>query len=228
MFRHGFDAWSSEIEAQQSAMLRSLADEGADVTNMSPMEIQTWLEDQMDDPEKLSRLEALFGTDTLFGDQARAEFRELERASLQLLGRDDAARFLLSPEEVEPWIPSLLERVAPLEEKARGTTAEDAWDAAQVQKGMQGVLLDLAKEMAPAVITPERLDQLVADLEAYRHDLYEAGEKQLAMYAHATASGLERTEVPGKEPFAIGVCMASLHLMLIALGEPDATEEAEG
>lgn len=227
MFRHGFVAWSSEIEAQRAAMLRSLADDSAEITSMSPQEMQTWLQEQMDDPEKLARLEALIGADTPFGDQARAEFRELERASLQLLGRDDAERFLLSPEEVEPWMPTLLDRLASVEEEARGATAEEGWDDDKAQEDLEGVLLDVAREMAPAVITPERLDQLVTDLKAYRRDLHEAGERKLTMYAHATATVLERAEVPGKEPFAIGVCMASLHLMLIALGELDAAEEVE-
>ena len=225
MFRHGFEAWSSEIEAHRAAMLRSLADDRGEITNMSPQEMQTWLQEQMDDPEKLARLEAFIGADTLFGNQARAEFRELERASLQLLGRDDAERFLLSPEEVEPWIPTLLDRLASVEEEARGAIAEEDWDDSQVQKGLEGVLLDVAREMAPIVITLERLDQLVADLKTYQRDLHEAGERNLAMYAHATTSVLEHTQTPGKEPFAIGVCMASLHLMLIALGELDAAEE---
>jgi hypothetical protein len=227
MFRHGFVAWSSEIEAQRAAMLRSLADDSAGIANLSPQEMQNWLQEEMEDPEELARLEALIGADTLFGDQARAEFRELERASLQLLGRDDAKRFLLSPEEVEPWMPTLLERLASLEEEARGATAEEAWDDDQILNGLQGVMLDVAQEMAPAVITPERLDQLVADLKAYQRDLHEAGERKLTMYTHATATVLERAEVPGEEPFAIGVCMASLHLMLIALGELDAAEEVE-
>lgn len=226
MFRHGFVAWSSDIEAQRADMLRSLADDSAEITSMSPQEMQTWLQEQMDDPEKLARLEALIGPNTPFGDQARTEFRELERASLQLLGRDDANRFLLSPEEVEPWMPTLQDRLASLEEEARGATAEEAWDDDQVLKGWQGVMLDVAQEMAPVVITLERLDQLVADLKAYRRDLHEAGERKLAMYTHATVTVLERAEVPGKEPFAIGVCLASLDSMLIALGELDAAEEA--
>ena len=227
MFRHGFEAWSGEIEAHRAALLRSMADDGDEITNMSPQEMQTSLQEQMEDPEKLARLEAFIGPDTLFRNQARAEFLELERASLQLLGRDDAERFLLSPEEVEPWIPTLLDRLASVEEEARGAIAEEAWDDSQVQKGLEGVLLDVAREMAPAVITLERLDQLVADLKSYQRDLHEAGERKLAMYGHATISVLEHTQAPGKEPFAIGVCMASLHLMLIAQRELDATEDVE-
>jgi hypothetical protein len=225
MFRHGFDAWLEEIETRQSAMLRSLADEGADIASMSPIELEEWFQEQMDDPEKSARLDEVFGAETLFRDQVRAEAMAMEQQALELLQRDDAERFLLTPDEVEAWIPGLLDRLKSVEEEARDASEEEAWDDAEVQHALQAVLLDVSQEMAVAVMTAERLDQLVADLRAYQRDLIEAEEKQLALYAPIATTVLERTEAPGEERFVIGVCMASLLLALKAMGEIELEEE---
>lgn len=86
--------------------------------------------------------------------------------------------------------------------------------------------------MALAIYTPERLDELLADLEAYGRDLVEAGDKKLAMYAHLVYRELKHEDAPGESRFLIGVCMASLGLMLTALSEQAqaraGVEEGEG
>jgi hypothetical protein len=220
MFRLGFVEWAERIEAQQDSLLDELGIDPFQIAHMTPREIEAWLEEQMADPETLARFEAYLGEDTLYGDQARAESSELERGSLHLLERDDADRFLLSPEEVEPWIPALVERLGAIEEQAMEAAGEGAWDAG-VQEDMRDVVFEVAQEMLPVLFTPERMDQLVSDLRAYGHDLDQRGEKESALLAHTAATTLARALDPAEEPFVIAVCIASLVLRLSAPGQED-------
>ena len=232
MFRLGFVEWAERIEAQQDALLGELGIDRSQITQMTPREMEAWLEEQMADPETLARFEDYLGEDKLYGDQARAEFSQLERGSLQLLERDDAGRILLSPEEVEPWIPGLVEQLGAIEEQAMEAAGEEAWDDASVQDDLRDAVFEVAQEMLPVLFTAERMDQLVSDLRAYSHDLDEGGDKTSALLAHTAATTLERAQDPAEEPFVIGVCIASLVLRLSALGQEEGAgmedEGAEG
>jgi hypothetical protein len=221
MFRLGLLEWAERIEAQQDSLLGELGVDPSQIGHMTPREIEAWLEEQMADPETLARFEAYLGEDTLYGDQARAEFSELERGSLHLLERDDADRFLLSPEEVEPWIPALVEQLGAIEEEAMEAAGGGAWDDASIQEDIRDVVFEVAQEMLPTLFTPERMDQLVSDLRAHSHDLDERGDKRSALYAHTAATTLERARDPAEEPFVIAVCIASLVLVLSALGQKE-------
>ena len=92
---------------------------------------------------------------------------------------------------------------------------------------MRKSLIGVAREMAPLVFTPERLDQLRADLKGYRRRLLEGGEGEAAMHAHAALAMLEREENPAENPLLIAICFASLRLLLITLSG-EARGEAEG
>jgi hypothetical protein len=89
------------------------------------------------------------------------------------------------------------------------------------------VLVEVAREMVPAIFTPERLGRLVADLKEYRRHLLEAGEKEATMYAHAAFAMLEREETTSENPLLIAICFASLRLMLITISE-EAQARAKG
>lgn len=106
MLHHGFVQWAEQVEAQQEALLDEFGMDPSAIAGTSPREMEAWLQEQLADPAKRAWLDAHLAEDSVYGDQARAEFQELQFASLHLLERDDAARFLLSPEEVEPWIPA--------------------------------------------------------------------------------------------------------------------------
>lgn len=226
MFHHGFDEWLKQVETQQQSLLRELGLDPSELSGMSPLELEAWLQAKMADPETRARSDAYLDAHPMLSEQVQAEYWELQRASLQLLERDNLVRSLLAPEEVEPWTSTLRERLASIEERAMAAAEQEAWDDPNLQKDVGKVLFEVSKEMAPAIFAPERLHQLVVDLKAYRHELAEAGQKKFAMYAHVVSTSLEGVEAPAEEPFVIALCMASLRLRLISLGaEADALEE---
>jgi len=132
----------------------------------------------------------------MMSDQAEAEFRELERGALLLLERDDANCLYLSPEEVDPWIPAVMERLKPFETQTRQAAERGSGKDPGIIRAMGNVLVEVAREMVPAVFTPERLGRLIADLRDYRRSLLEAKEREAAMYANAALIMLERTPPP--------------------------------
>jgi len=236
MFHYGFVEWANQVEAQQEALLRELGIDRAAVAGMSVDELEAWLRAQMADPAKKAQVEAYYAAHPMMSDQAEAEFRELERGALLLLERDDANCLYLSPEEVDPWIPAVMERLKPFETQTRQAAERGSGKDPGIIRAMGNVLVEVAREMVPAVFTPERLGRLIADLRDYRRSLLEAKEREAAMYANAALIMLEREDTPAENPLLIGICFASLHLMLITLAEEAraraesraTTEEAEG
>jgi hypothetical protein len=227
MFNHGFAEWASQVESQQDALLRDLGVDRSAVAGMSIDEVEAWLQAQMADPGKKAQLEAYYAAHPMMSDQAEAEIIELERGTLSLLERDDADCLYLSPEEVDPWVPVLMERLTPIEAQARQAAGREEWPDPDIMQTMGDILMKVARQMVPVVFTPERLDRLVADLRDYRRKLLDERESQAAMHAHAAFMMLEREETPAENPLLISICFASLRLLLIVLSE-EAKAKAEG
>ena len=219
MFYHGFEDWATRVDTQQETLLHEMGFDPSTAAEMSIEEAEARIRAQMADPAKKARLEAYYADHPMLGDQAQAEMWALERGAFDLLERDDADALYLSPEEVNPWLPTLLERLAPFEAQAQQADERGEFDASEVLKPMQEVFLDIAREMVPAVFTSERLAQLTADLRTYRNGLREAGESEAAMYAHAALMMLEQEEPPVENSLLTFICFASLRLMMITMAE---------
>jgi hypothetical protein len=227
MFHYGFAEWAEQVDTQPRALLEELGMDPSDFARMSPSEMEAWLEAQLADPESRARFDATMAEGSAFGDQAHAEYQQLQFTSLQLLEHDEEGRFLLAPEELDPWIPTVVERLAPFTKQALEAAQEEAWDDPEVQGILSDVLFEVALEMAPAVFTRERLDALMADLAAYSRDLTEAGDKEFALHAHLVYRDLIHEEAPGENRFLVGVCMASLLQMLVTLSEQAKAEKGQ-
>ena len=219
MFNLAFAEWASQVDSQQEALMHELGIDRSAVAGMSVEEVEAWLQAQMADPAKKAQVEAYYAAHPMMSDQAEAEMIELERGTLSLLERDDAAPLYLSPEELEPWVPVFLERLEPIKAQARQAAERGDWKDPGTLQAMGDIFVEIAREMVPVVFTPERLDRLVADLRDYRRKLLDERESQAAMHAHAAFMMLERKETPAENPLLIGICFASLRLLLITLSE---------
>jgi len=227
MFNHGFAEWASQVDSQQEALLRELGVDRSAVAGMSIDEVEAWLQAQMADPAKKAQLEVYYAAHPMMSDQAEAEIIELERGTLSLLERDDADCLYLSPEEVDPWVPVLMERLEPMKAQAQQAAERGDWDDPDTLRAMGDTLVKVAREMVPVVFKSERLDRLVADLRDYRRRLLDERESQAAMHAHAALIMLEREDIPTDENrLLIGICFASLRLVMIVLAE-EARAKAE-
>ena len=99
---------------------------------------------------------------------AEAEYRELERGTLALFERDDADCLYLEPEEVTPWMAVVATRMAPAAEQGGRAAGRGEEDVPGIAEALKTTLVEVAKEMVPAIFTPERVSRLAADLKAYR------------------------------------------------------------
>jgi hypothetical protein len=226
MFNLAFAEWASQVDSQQEALLHALGIDRSAVAGMSVDEVEASFQAQMADPTKKAQVEAYYAAHPMMSDQAEAEIIELERGTLSLLERDDADPLYLSPGELKPWVPVLLERLEPIKAQARQAAEQGDWDDPGTLRAMGDIFVEIAREMVPVVFTPERLDQLVADLRDYRRRLLDERESQAAMHAHAAFMMLEREETPAENPLLIGICFASLRMLLITLSE-EARAKAE-
>jgi hypothetical protein len=226
MFNLAFAEWASQVDSQQEALMHALGIDRSAVAGMNVDEVEAWLQAQMADPAKKAQVEAYYAAHPMMSDQAEAEIIELERGTLSLLERDDADPLYLSPEELKPWVPVLLERLASIKEQARQAAERGDWKDPGTLRAMGDIFVEIAREMVPVVFTPERLDQLVADLRDYRRKLLDERETQAAMHARAAFMMLEREETPAENHLLIGICFASLRLLLITLSE-EARAKAE-
>jgi hypothetical protein len=220
MFVLAFEEWTQQMEEQRESLMRELGLDRAKVAQMDAEEIEALFKAQIADPEKRSWLEAYYEDHPILRDTAQAEVWDLERETVQLLGRDDARRLYLSPEEVAPWVPVLLERLRPVEGQAREAAARGNWAEAGLLDEMGRITVEVAREMASVVFTPQRVDQLKADLKDYGRDLEGRQERKAARLARAAGLLLGREGITlGEHPLLAGICFASLHARMVDLGE---------
>jgi hypothetical protein len=216
MFLQGFLDWRDQVRAEREALIHDFGLSREQVANMTPEQVEAWVEERLQDPETSVRLKALLEDTTLFRGQAQAEWDKLQQASFELLVRDDAWHFLLSHEEMSPWLTPLLERLNEIEGQATGDR-ETEWDEADVEKAHE-VVVETGQGMAQALFDPKRIALLAEELKSYRHMLSEAGDKEGAMRAHAAAKMLESPDAPIAQGFMDAVAVTSLRWLLRAVG----------
>jgi hypothetical protein len=221
MFGYGFDTWTTQIEDQKEAIMREMGfspDQMLD-SGMSVDELEARFRAQMADPEKQARLEAFFAQHEMMNAQAEAEAWGLERGAISLLERDDAGPLYLTVEEMQPWIRPLLGRLEPLREQAQQAANEGRLDDPGFVSVLSDVMMDVSKEMAGALFTPERVAQLVQVTKVYRRDLLAAKETEAAMHAHGALLSLGHIQDPAENPLLVGICFASLRSLLVTASE---------
>jgi hypothetical protein len=202
MFGYGFEAWATQIEDQKEAIVRELGfgpDQIRD-SGMSVEELEARFQAQMADPEKKARLEAYYAQHAMMNAQSEAEVWELERGAISLLEHEDAGPLYLTVEEMQPWITPLLDRLEPFQGQGLQAAKEGRFDDPVLISVLRDGMMDVSKEMAAALFTPERVAQFVQVIKAYRRDLLAAKESQAAMYAHGALLSLEHVQDPAENP----------------------------
>jgi hypothetical protein len=230
MFLSGYNEWVDQIADQRAAAMRligldpdKIIDGEADITGF-----EDWVQERIADPATQARLEAYLDEHPMLHEQTQAEAMELEDGSLLLLEREDAGPLFLSPEEVEPWLEPLSDRLRPLEALAVQAVREGRVDDPQLHQEMRKVLAELSREMATRVFTPERIEQLAETLRAYRQKLRDAGEKQAALYAQGGLLELEHEPNPADNRLLIAICLVSLRVAFREVAEQAAEDAPEG
>ena len=167
MVQLAFEAWMERIEHQQREMMEKLGVDVSDATGLNVLDTEAQLEKLMEEPGKRAQMEAFYQAHPELRDQTTADLIQLERQALNLLERDDVERLLLSPEEVAPWLPVLIERLGPsLVQVQEAEQQGGQYDLKRIRK-IQENIVAMSQEMASEVFTPQRIDQLTTELKDY-------------------------------------------------------------
>ena len=208
MFSQGYDAWSEEKRAQSASALRKLGLAPEGLSSMSLDEIDAWLQAQGKDPAQRAKAEAFMEQHPDLRFDAVANLEAIERDSVKLLEHPDAGFLLLPLAEVGPWLQRLnqllVEAQARLPKEPDGTLTK----AAATQ--MFDAIVPVLQEMAQAIFTPARLQQLLIPLKEFRRQQFAAGNKAVANSAMGAITSVERETEPGQNYFLINLCFASL------------------
>lgn len=208
MFSLGYDAWAAEKRALDESLLGDFGLSPDRLRSMSADEIDAWLAAQTADPSKNAALEAFFRDNPALRSEAIANMQSLEHDCVKLLERPDARFLLLSPEEIEPWLPALDECCQKAQAILPGNPDGDAPDVT-ISKPVQDAIFSFLREMAQSIFTRERIRQLISQLRKYRSEHFVAGDKTIAGYAMAAISSLEQENEPGLNRFLVALCLAS-------------------
>jgi hypothetical protein len=224
MIELAFEAWMKGMEDQQRGLMEEL---GLDVSRLKGadiIEIEAEIKRLMEDPRKEAQMEAFYQAHPELRKQAEAGFGKMAEESLMLLERDDAERLFLSLEEVEPWLPTLMDRLESVTARLREAEERGEEPDPEVVQAMQEGMVAVTREMASEVFTPERVDELAAELKAYRRSLAEAGEREARLWAHGGMAYVMGDIPPAENRFLCAVCFASLRRALKVAMEQAAAE----
>jgi hypothetical protein len=207
MFSFGYDAWAAEKHAKDQALLRTMGVDLDRLREMNLNELDSWIQAHASDPANAGVLEAFFEGNPHLREESAANLQALERDSVKLLEGEDT-RFLLIPrEEVQPWLARWNDRFSQSEFLS-------APDAAASEEGVRRMFEELAlpmmREMTEAIFSPDRIQQLVAELKKYRNDRFAAGDKTAAARAMGAINYLAEEDSPGENIFLLTLCWRSL------------------
>lgn len=218
MFSHGFDAWQDEKRAEVQAVLRRTGVDPKHLDSMSVEEVEAWIQAQRADPAATARLEAIVKRDPSRNAQTIADLERMEEEAAKLLEREDARGLLLSREEVDPWVTALLgylREAVEAESEPAGDRPPQGIDTEMLSKALWRV----NDEMAKPVFTPERIQQLLAQLRKYRDGLIAAGDKRGAVCLTGSMLTLEREIDPAHNPLLSALSFLSLREAIGAVAE---------
>lgn len=216
MVELAFEAWGEQIREEQDALFAELDMDWSQFTGGSLQEALALAQNLAADSERVARLERFYEEHPDVRSMAAERVIELEREAAGLLEREDARAIIPSPSETIPWLKVLMERTGPLQDRARSQKVVRGEADANLARDAQETLGTVLREMVAAVYTPERVEQLVADLKAYRKKLRAAGEDQAARRVDSalmvTVGGVD----PEESGFLFATCYASMRLALQA------------
>ncbi len=190
---------------------------------MAVGQVAAWLRRKLSDPAVQERARTSLERHPALQAQAEETMAELDELTLQALSRPDAAHLFLSAGEVAPWLPMLTERVRSLAsriEREGGPSPDD-----ECPEELSGLCVEVANEMAPAVLTPERIGHFRDRLREYAGRLEAGGEGRAAEAMRGSEFVLQACEDdPTTSQLLLTLCATSLWLAL----QEQATGQAGG
>ncbi len=226
MFNLAFEEWTDQLNEQRKALMHELGIDASEVSDMDIEKMETLLKGQLATPEKKATLEAYYDAHPELRRTSEVEIWQLQYRSLQLFERDDADCLYLAPEEIEPWVPVLMERMKRVEDRAREATAHGDLDEKEIMNRAGQITAQVAREMAAAIFTPERIQALATDLKAYQRELLQKQDQEAVQLVDVVWLSLNHEGIdPAENLLLNAICFASLREMMDVLSEKAQTQK---
>ncbi|MDO9543144.1 MAG: SEC-C metal-binding domain-containing protein [Kiritimatiellia bacterium] len=217
MFMHGLKEWEDLRDREQNAMLAEIGLSPEQIRQMGYEGLEVWMRDMRGKPDKTAAMEKFLAKHPELNAMTQAQCRAAEDAALKLLQRDDAQGLLLSPSEVYPWLEILENRFRATPEGIASLSQSRPPDES-IAKAFVNLVYDVAFEMAAAVFTPARLEQLKAQLHELRRALTAADDHDALTGMHGALMAAQATTAPEDSHFLVTVCCMSLRSAMEAMG----------
>jgi hypothetical protein len=224
LFSYGYDAWAAEQHRQGEGFLRELGMDPERLRRMSAEEIDAWLRAQEADPRQKARMAELIEAHPEQRAIAAAGLEKAERDFVELLGRAHARQLLLAPEEVEPWLPVLLDRFQAARDSCPELSDDDV-PRETASRAFADAIAPALREMAQSIFTPERTVQLIARLREYRNERFAAGDLAAAAATTSAITSLEHEGHGDGDYFLTALCFASVRALGPSGTDSDAADE---
>ncbi len=141
-----------------------------------------------------------------------AQCNKYENDALDFLDREDARSFLLSYDDIEEWIPVFEKRLSEdsnyLERTAHNKPASE-----EDQHHVFDIVYSVSRDMADALLTKERLNQLKSEIHAYRKKLRHR-DKKLKMTASALIMAIQSESAPSENHVLTMFCLYSFRAVV--------------
>jgi len=210
MFRKGMERWVRLDEEREREQLRAMGLTRERLDSMNMEDLDHWVESLRADPARCAELEAQLRSRV----SPRAMDQTIQHAelgALDLIEEEELVELLPRCEEAEQWSGPLHERFLTILDKYPGAPAPIP-ENHPAAKEIATLIWDISSEMAAAILTPDRLKELVAAFRKTRDERFSAGEKKDAACLGAALALFERTTSPGEDPFLVQLCYSGIRL----------------
>ena len=143
---------------------------------------------------------------------SEAQCYESEKIACALMQHEDASRFLLSFDEVEPWLASFAQE---LENTIGSDTAnKNELIDADAEDAFSDMIFSMCAEMAGKLFTKPRLEQLVNDICAYRKKLRKKDRKKKQAGINFLIVEANNCECPSDSHLLVMLCFNSVKFII--------------
>jgi hypothetical protein len=208
MFSYGLEAWEDQREEEKKALLLEL---GLDLNqDIGPEQIDAWVAQQSADPAKAARLQQLQAAHPSLFSSSGLSLETMARQSIKILEREDSKCLWLTQEEIEPWVPFLLQKVSEMLEEYPQEDDQIPIPVERQKEAFAKIYLPAMRDVAKSIFTSERIRKLIEDLKAYRNRLFAAGEKTDSFWAMSAITYVEPEDDPSQNVFLVNLCAKSV------------------
>jgi hypothetical protein len=208
MFRQGMERWARLDEELEREQLQAIGLTRERLDSMSMEEVDRWAESLRADPARCADLEAQLRS-RVSPEAVDRRIQHAEMEALRFIEEEELLQLLPTRAEAEEWGSLLHQGFLTVLDKYPEVPAPIP-DDHPAAKEISTLIWDTSSEMASALFTLERLQELVAAFRKVRNEKFVAGDKKGAACLGASLALFERVTTPGENPFLIQLCCSGI------------------